>query len=332
MNSYARVINRLQGKSVDRTPNFDIVMAFGMRYIRKPLRGYHLDYRTLCEAHLAVMEAFDLDIVSIIADSYREAADLGAQVEYPEDGLPFCKTPLLSGQADLARFRLPDPIVGRRMGDAVAGVQLFREQVGGEVPILGWVEGALAQANILYGDQALMLSLYDRPDWVKDLLEICTEVEIAFAKEQIMAGADMIGLGDAIASLISPKMYQEFALPYEKRIFQVVHEMGALARLHICGNTTRILSLMVESGADIIDIDWMVDIRQAASAFRNGPALCGNFDPVGVMLQGTPGRVREAVLDCQKKGGPRYFSAAGCEIPEATPHENMLAQAQALRG
>jgi hypothetical protein len=53
-------------------------------------------------------------------------------------------------------------------------------------------------------------------------------------------------------------MYREFALPYEKRLVETVHAMGALARLHIRGDTTRLLPNMVTGGADIVDLDWMV--------------------------------------------------------------------------
>jgi len=176
----------------------------------------------------------------------------------------------------------------------------------------------------------LLIHLVDRPAWVHDLLEICTQVEIEFARAQIAAGADIIGLGDAIASLVSPAMYREYALPYEQRIFQAVHDMGAIARLHICGNTNRILPDMLESGADVIDLDWMVDLRKAAEIFDDRVALCGNFDPVVVMLQGTEEQVETAVHYCLENGGRRYFSAAGCEIPEGTPHGNLRAQARVL--
>jgi MtaA/CmuA family methyltransferase len=195
---------------------------------------------------------------------------------------------------------------------------------------MGWVEGALAEASDLRGDVSVMLDLFDRPDWLHELLEICVEVEIAFAKAQLEAGADIIGLGDAIASQISPDQYRRFALPYEQRIFATVHDMGALARLHICGDTTHLLPLMTESGADIIDLDWMVDIGAAAEMYGDEPVLCGNFDPVAVMLQGTPEQVRQATLSCLQQGGERVISAAGCEIPHGTPHENLHAQTQAL--
>lgn len=126
-------------------------------------------------------------------------------------------------------------------------------------------------------------------------------------------------------------MYVEFALPYERRIFDAVHDMGATARLHICGDITRILPHIPASGADMVDVDWMVDLGAAAKTLGSEIATCGNFDPVAVLLDGTPEKVREATLGCLQLGGPRNISGAGCKVPDGTPHANLLAQAQALR-
>lgn len=332
MNSYERWQRRLRHEPVDRPPNFDIMMQFAAHYIKQPLLSYYKDYRVLCEANLAVLEAFDLDIVQAISDPYRETSDFGAEIEFPDDDLPMSLVPLLREPDDLYRLKSPDPCTAPRMSDRLAAIRYFREQVGGEAPIMGWVEGALAQAADLRGISQLMLDVYDRPEWLEELLEKCVEVEIAFAHAQIEAGADIVGLGDAVASQVSPQMYRRFALPYEQRIFAAVHEAGGMGRLHICGNTSRIVADMAQSGADIVDIDWMVDISRAAPIFDSQRvALCGNFNPVTVMLQGSPAQVRQATLTCARLGGARYISAGGCEIPDSTPVENLLAQAQALR-
>jgi MtaA/CmuA family methyltransferase len=278
-----------------------------------------------------MIETFKLDIAQAISDPYREAADFGAAVTFPEDGLPIAGTPLLQDRAALPHLTAPDPATGRRMSDRLAAVRRLRETVGDDVPVMGWVEGALAEAADLRGVSNLLMDLYDDPDFVHDLLSLCVEVEIAFARSQIEAGAHIIGLGDAVASQISPRMYRRWALPYEQQIFEAVHEMGALARLHICGDTSRILHDMAKTGADIIDIDWMVDIAQAAEAFGPTVSVCGNFDPVSVMLQDTPEDVYAATLTCMRQGGPRSLSAAGCEIPDGTPHANLEAQTRALR-
>lgn len=329
MNPYERVVKRLRGEPVDRPPNFDIMMQFAAHYIRQPLSRYYQDYRVLCDANFAVQQDFSLDILQAISDPYRETHDWGAEIVFPEDGLPVCEHPPLDDDPDIRRLRQPiQP--GRRMTDRLEAIRLFRQRAGGEVPIMGWVEGALAEAADLRGVSSLMLDFYDRPGWLEELLEKCAEVEIAFARAQVEAGADIIGLGDAIASQVSPALYEQYALPYEQRIFAAVHEMGALARLHICGNTTKILPLMAASGADIIDIDWMVDMAAAAAAFGD-KAVCGNFDPLAIMLRGTPEQVQQATARCVELGGTRSFSAAGCEIPDGTPHENLLAQADTLR-
>ena len=118
--------------------------------------------------------------------------------------------------------------------------------------------------------------------------------------------------------------------PDRHRIFTAVHELGAVGRLHICGNTTHLLADMASSGADIIDLDWMVDLGQAAELYGDRISFCGNFDPVNVMLRGTPEKVSQAVRDCAILAGRRCFSAAGCEIPDATPSINLLAQFQTL--
>jgi len=331
MNSLDRLRSRLRDELVDRPPNLDILMTLAAHHIGQPLASYYRDHRVLVAANLAVCEDFELDIVQAISDPYREAADFGLEVEFPADNLPINSKPLLAEPEDIKRLVPPDPATGPRMSDRVEAVRLFREKVGGEVPIMGWVEGALAEASDLRSMYLTMTDLVSRPEWLTELLETCAEVEIAFARSQIEAGADIIGLGDAVCSQISPKMYRQFALPYEQRIFAAVHEMGAVARLHICGNTTRLLPDMLQSGADIIDLDWMVDIEKAAQFFDDKVAICGNFDPVAVMLQGTPEKVRSATLECIQKGGKRLFSGAGCEVPDGTPEENFRAQSRALR-
>jgi MtaA/CmuA family methyltransferase len=331
MNSMERFRQVLAGGKADRPLNFDIFMAFAAHFIGQPLSAYYQDARVLVEANLAVLEAFDLDIVQAISDPYREAADAGLGVEFPADGLPVAREALLREPEDLARLAFPAPELGRRMSDRLEAVRLLRAQAGGRVPVMGWVEGALAEAVDLRGMSALMVDMVDRPEWVMDLLERCCEHEIAFARAQIACGADIIGLGDAAASQISPGMYRRFCLPYEQRIFAAVNELGAASRLHICGNTTRIAADMGRSGAEIIDFDWMVDLRQASAAIGARSIPCGNLDPVAVFYQGTAEQVRQGVRRNAAEAGGRWISAAGCEIPDGTPQANLRAQAQALR-
>jgi MtaA/CmuA family methyltransferase len=329
MNSLQRLQCLMQQKPVDRVPNFDIFMTCAAHYVNAPLSQYYLDHHVLCEANLAVLQDFKLDIVQVISDPYREAVDAGLEVEFPPDNLPLSKKPLIVELDDLGKILFPVNNFGKRMNDRLEAVQRLRKEVGDEVPVMGWVEGALAEATDLRGMSSLMMDLVKRPAWLKELLEKCVEVGIAFACAQIDAGAHIIGLGDAVASQVSPRMYREFALLYEQRIFTAVKEKGAIPRLHICGNTTHLLQDMALSGAQIVDIDWMVDLSQAAEALGE-TIVCGNLDPVAVFLQGTPERVRQGVFANAAAANPYWISAAGCEIPDRTPIENLKAQSQAL--
>ena len=209
MTSFERFSQRLAGKPVDRPPNFDIMMQFAAHYINKPLFDYYFDYRVLVDANMAMLEHFDLDIVQAISDPFREAFDLGLHVEFPYDELPKSKSPLLQQPEDLKKLTLVKPENGKRMRDRLQAVSRFRELVGGQVPIMGWVEGALAEAADLRGVSQLMMDMFERPEWVVELLEFCCEQEILFARAQINAGADIIGLGDAVSSQISPGWYRQ---------------------------------------------------------------------------------------------------------------------------
>jgi MtaA/CmuA family methyltransferase len=329
MNALQNLRNLIAGNPVDRVLNFDILMTKAAHHIGANLSNYYLDHHVLCEANLAALHDFKLDIVQTISDPYREAADTGLVVEFPPDALPLSVQPLLVEPGDLAKIHFPAKDFGPRMIDRLEGISAMRAQVGEEVPVMGWVEGALAEACDLRGMNNVMIDLIKRSDWLKELLEKCVEVGIAFARAQIEAGAHIIGLGDAAASQISPRMYREFALPYEQRIFGAVKAMGAIPRLHICGKTTHLLDEIAHSGAQIFDIDWMVDLRQAAEKLE-GALVCGNLDPVAVFLYGSMEQVRLGVRANAVAGGPRWISAGGCEIPDHTPDENLIAQNQAL--
>ena len=87
---------------------------------------------------------------------------------------------------------------------------------------------------------------------------------------------------------------------------------------------------MAESGTDIIDVDWMVPLAKAGELVPKGRAgpeitLCGNFNPAGVLFEGSPEEVAEAARKCLKTGGDKFILMPGCEVPPATPEQNIRA-------
>jgi len=326
-----RVFKRLQGEDVDKIPNLNIVMTFAANLIKVPYKKYVTDYRYLVEGNIACCEKFGIDMVSAISDPYREAQGFGASIIFPDDDVPKCSDFFIKDYSDIKKLKINRAVNSERANDRIEAINLYRKEVGQKYPILGWVEGAIAESADLMGVSKVMMDIYDRPDFIKDLLEICTRQAILFSEEQINAGADFIGIGDAVASLISPSVYKDFVLPCEQRIVKAIHDKGAKAKLHICGNISSILDFLPLTGADIVDIDWMVNFKTANEVFKGRCSACGNFDPVSVMLQGDAGTVESAVISCVNQGNGTTFIAAGCEVPKMTPVENMVKVDLALK-
>jgi len=319
-----RVFKRLQGEDVDKIPNLNIVMTFAANLIKVPYKKYVTDYRCLVEGNIACCEKFGIDMVSAISDPYREAQGFGANIIFPEDDVPKCSDFFIKDYSDIKKLKINSAVNSERANDRIEAINLYKKEVGQEYPVLGWVEGALAESADLMGVSKLMMDIYDRPDFIKDLLEICTRQAILFSEEQISAGADFVGIGDAVASLISPSIYKDFVLPCEQRIVKAIHDKGAKAKLHICGNISSILDFLPLTGADIVDIDWMVDFKTANEVFKGRCSACGNFDPVSVMLQGDIRDIEKAVISCVDEGTKTTLIAAGCEVPKMTPIGNMI--------
>ena len=331
MNSYERVMNRFEGREVDRLPNFSIVMMFAAKQIGISYGEFLTDYRKLSEAVLYCHDKFGIDVLSAISDSMREVEGFGGKVRIYENKSPEAEEYVIRSEKDISRLKLFDPYGSRRTYDRIQAVGLMKQKACGEVPVMGWIEGAFAESCDLMRMEDLFVALLEAPDPIVELLEKCTEEEILFAKAQIDAGADIIGLGDAATSLIGPSLYERFALPYQQRIINAIHEKGAKVKLHICGNISSVIDLAYRSGADMIDLDYMVDMEKAAEIIPRNICICGNFNPVSVVLDGTPEQVKEEVRRCKKLSlVNNNCIAPGCEIPPDTRVENVLAIQEAI--
>ena len=327
MNGYERVTAFIAGKPVDHLPLMPITMMFAADQIGIKYGRYARDYRTMVAAQIATARRFDFDYVSGISDPAREAADCGASIHYFEDQPPAIEDEhaLLADKTTLMRLKIPDPLGGGRMHDRVSAMALFRREVGGEKLIEGWVEGPCAEAADLRGINTLMLDFLDDPTFVRDLFAFVVAMELRFAEQQVAAGADIIGVGDAAASLVGPEIYEEFVWPFEKQLVDGLLALGAKVRLHICGNTRPILAGMGRLGCHIVDLDYPSGLDEARQQMGPNQILLGNIDPVRMLRNGTSASVRAAIAECHRQAGERYIVGAGCEVPRDTPEANLLA-------
>lgn len=333
MNGLERCLATYKGEPVDHLAFMPITMMFAGDLIGRKYGEYATDHRVMVEAQIRVAEEFGADLVSGISDPAREAADCGAKIAFFDDQPPAIdeENALFADKAALAKVEPPDPKQTERMGDRIAACQLFRDKVGGELLIEGWVEGPCAQGADMRGINRLMMDFYTDPDFVRGLFEFVTEIEIRFALAQLEVGADLIGVGDAAASMVGPDIYNEFVWPYEKRIVDAIHEAGGLARLHICGNPSAYVDGMGRLGCEQVDLDYPVSVAAAREAMGSSQVLCGNIHPVQVLRDGTPASIQAAVAQCHREAGQAFMVGAGCEVPRETAHANVHAMGEYAR-
>lgn len=281
------------------------------------------DYKSLVAANMKCLELYDHDAVSVISDPYRETSAFGAKIYFNGDDSPKADI-LIHSIEDVEALKNPDVNTCERTLDRINGVKLFRELLGEKFPIIGWVEGPLAEAADLAGMSEILMNMVLEPEMVHKLTEKCLQTAKDFAIAQINAGANIIGVGDAICSQISSELYEEFSFSQHKELFDVIHSHGALVKLHICGNIKHLLPLIAQEGVDIIDIDWMLNMAETHQIMGPDVVLCGNFDPVAVIMAGNKELIKEK-YDAVKASIPaeNWIMMGGCEIPMFTPVENM---------
>jgi len=324
-----RVMRRMNGETVDKLPNLNIIMQFSAHYSGAKYGEYCSDYKKLVACDLKCSEDFGLDLLSVISDPMREAHGFGADVIIYDDDVPSCTNKLIQDYGDIKKLKVIDPGTDPRMLDRIQAVELFKKEAGDTYPVCGWVEGSVAEASDLRDINDMMVDLLIEPEFAHELLEICLQQGIAFAKAQIDAGADIVGVGDAASSLLGPDLYEKFGLPYQKKLLAAIQEYGAKTKLHICGNIQPILSLLPRENIDILDVDWMVSLQDAVDILGDTVCVGGNYDPVAILLQGTKEDVKNAVQSCALDND-RMASSAGCEVPKFTLHANMKAVADKL--
>ncbi len=333
MNGRERILCLLDGGKPDRLPFMPFTMMFAADYAGVLYLDYATDFRAHAEAQFRVVKGYDIDHVSVTSDPCCEASDCGAKVKYFPHQPPAIDEahPLLSSREQLRGMSAPLPTEAASMRNRLRLIEQLKLGAGAEKLVEGWVEGPCAEAAGLRGLNNLMLDFFDAPEFIFELFDFVTEMALAFGRAQIAAGADLIGVGDAAASLVGPEFYEHFVWPFEQRLIAGLQAAGARTRLHICGNTRPLLAAIGRLGCDIVDLDSLAPLDQARREMGPRQVLLGNLDPVRVLCNGSPESVYAAIAECHRQAGGRFIVGAGCEVPRDTPSNNLLALARYAR-
>ena len=313
-------------------PFHPILMHFAARFSGKTYGAFASDYRVLVETNMKCHEYFETDAVSVISDPYCETSAFGAKIIYEDEGVPHCVEKVIQKNEDIKALKVPDVYKEERTLNRIKGVEYYRQLVKRKVDVVGWAEGPLAEACDLMGVTEMLMLLATDEELTNIILDKCLVTGKAFAKAQVDAGANIIGIGDAICSQISAEMYREFIFPRHKELIHYIQSLGAKVKLHICGNITHLVPDLSIIRPDIIDVDWMVDMDELYKAFGDRIIRSGNIDPVSVIERLSAEEVYKATTTLLKKEqGRPFILSGGCEITVNTPKENLLAMKRAIK-
>lgn len=123
-------------------------------------------------------------------------------------------------------------------------------------------------------------------------------------------------------------MYRHFALPYERSVVDAIHERGGLIALHICGNATRVIEDMIDTHADILEIDQKTDLNRAWPLVNGKAAILGQIAPISLMSHSPEEVVAETRAMLEVVGGNSatgVILGPGCALGGTTPYENIHA-------
>ncbi len=307
-----------------------ILMHFAARFSGRTYGAFASDYRVLVDSNLRCMEYFGTDMVGLISDPYRETSAFGAKVTFPDEAVPRCDHPIVSSIDDVKQLKNPDVYACERTLDRIKAAELFQKELNGNVPVIGWIEGPLAEACDLTGISNMLLQLMMDVDFSNYLLDKCVITAKDFAKAQIEKGCEIIGMGDAICSQIDQSTYDAYIKDRHREIIDFIHQAGAKVKLHICGDITHLLPSLKDLNIDILDVDFMVSMEEAFQILGPEVIRCGNLNPVDIQ-----NKTREEVISLtsrllEKEKGRKFILSAGCEITVNTPNENLLAMREAI--
>ncbi len=334
MTSLERVLTVFQGSTPDKIPVIPIIGQAAARLNGMALSEELKSPDALAASRIACLERFQYDGIYISAETWVTAEAMGAPVSYFDDAPVQGTTTLLDDKEKLAWLTPADPKHDGRLPLLVKAVEIAVRRSNDQFAVIGnFDQSPFSLACALRGINQFMMDVYDDPSFVQQLLEICTESVLRYAKAMAQAGAHILNTGDSAAMLMGPENYKKFALPYEQRVFDEIKTCAIPTTLHICGNTSKILDFMGQSHASGLEVDHKVDLRLARNHVVETMTIIGNIDPVEILLNATPEKISshvKSLVDFSPQLG-RFILSTGCAIAPHTLPENIYAMVQTVR-
>ena len=338
MNGYERIDAAVNGRRPDTTPIMlhNFMMAACESGV--PMHRYRRHPAEIARCFAEAVGKYEYDGIVLDIDTATLAGAVGVPVLFPEDEPAICHGARL---ASLAAARGLEPVdIGcdERIQVWLEAARILVGQFGRKIYIRGNCDQCpFSLAAAMRGSAAWMMDLTDSSNEgdARRLLEFCSSATTQFVRLMAATGVHMVSNGDSPAgpSVVSPRLYRTYAMPYEARVVETAHSVGLPYMLHICGKTEPILEDMAATGADALELDYKTDVRRARDILEGRVAFTGNIDPSGVLALATPREVEQKTRELLAvfAGNARFILNAGCAIPAGTPPENLRAMIRAAR-
>ena len=316
------------GESLERPPVW--MMRQAGRYLPE-YRALREEYSFLeaistpeiaAEISLQPYERFQPDGVVMYSDILTVLEPLGFRYHLESGVGPVVENPVES-PADTDRERGSVREELWYVGDLL---ERLTEHLGDDAAVLGFAGGPFTlSAYVCEGRSSRSFMAVRRlraehPAAFERLLDAFTDVLVEYVTYQVEAGADVIQLFDTYAGLLSPADYRRFVLPRHRRILEAVNVPTIVFARNMGAN----LDLLADSGADVVSVDWTVELGEARAALGDDVAIQGNLDPA--LLYGTPAEVRTRTRQVIEAAGDRgHILNLGHGVDRNTPVENVAA-------
>jgi uroporphyrinogen decarboxylase len=208
-------------------------------------------------------------------------------------------------------------------------IRIVRKELEGKVPLIGFSGAPFTLASyIIEGGHSKnylltkSLMYQERSTW-NGLMEKLSEVLIRYLNAQVQAGVQAIQVFDSWVGCLSPADYEEYVLPYSKKVLNGLRK--SVPAIHFGTSTSTLLPLMKRAGGDVIGVDWRVDLGEAWKRIGYDVGIQGNLDPV--VLFGSINLIKKEVRRIlhQAQGRPGHIFNLGHGILPDTPVENVAA-------
>jgi uroporphyrinogen decarboxylase len=295
------------------------------------------DGAKLVESLMAVNKIYDPDGQPVVFDLQVEAEILGCQLVWSESGPPTVATHPLSQTMDLPS-RLPEPGDGR-LPMILQAMREMKLRVGDTTALYGLICGPMTLASHLRGTEIFM-DMFDNPDYLRALLAYSRDVSMRMTEMYLEAGMDVIAVVDPLVSQVSPRHFRQFLSDPFCEMFDSIRQAGCFSSLFVCGDATKNMEVMCQTGPDSISIDENIDLPKAKQITdRYNVTIGGNIPLTTRMLLGNQQDNMKFVIDLlDTLSAPdsglqpgNFILAPGCDMPYDVPTENVVGIVQAVR-